>query len=617
MTGPANGNNSPDAVAPASGLAPAGPSSGGTPPTARDARALAQRACAAAISDLKDLYERQNLPFPSSIFVNAAGVLRGIFPPTQETPSKFTAPAGNKSAATPAGSQPTVLPPGSQPASPSVPAIQSSDFDGTPSLPPRRLRKHSRVYQTPSSRHSERSAFTGSRKVSRDLPFSRVVGDLAGDVNVNVDFAAGKFSSLADCERYYDTYLQLTAEHHPDAVRYIARLLPTGLLTENSFGYVERAPSPPSSPEREDTPVDDLARTAAAAPLGVARSASVLQNGLDFSAPTRDVTFYPELPGVDPDPDAYRKGCQLTKSLPDKLDLDDPTQARLCFTRYEVLTLQCGAHRDLHVSCLENILCQGHDRNYMEKTRLAAVTNWSNSHRNLAGNLPYEPFKAVVLQVCGGEPVRFTRRTMQALTQKGSGSFDRYLSDFETQTAYVLPSPAEKLEVFMSGLNHGLRNRVVCQPDGTEWLDWESILKACKRFADADLRSRELPSKVFTMAASAAVATASSSKRLTASEKGKQKKQKTSHPAAGPSAVAKPVPAAGGSSSRTSSARAEVIKSMSKAKGLCSNCLEKRHAGERKANGMCSRPRASPEDKLGSAFTAAWAAHKTATGKDF
>ena len=170
-------------------------------------------------------------------------------------------------------------------------------------------------------------------------------------------------------------------------------------------------------------------------------------------------------------------------------------QARYCLGRYETVVAQVTGHKDAYVSILESRLCQSSVGPFKEKTRLAAVTNWSNTHRSTSAQLAYEPFKSVVLQVCGGERVQFTRRTLHSLSQKACGSFDQYLADFETQAAHILPSASEKLEVFMAGLNTGLRNRVLCRADNTDWPGWTEFLIVCKRFADADLRSRDIPAK--------------------------------------------------------------------------------------------------------------------------
>ena len=61
------------------------------------------------------------------------------------------------------------------------------------------------------------------------------------------------------------------------------------------------------------------------------------------------------------------------------------------------------------------------------------------------------------------------RKALAALTLKASGSCDRYLADLETQAAYISPGFSEKLELFLSGLNNGLKNRVLARPDGTDW----------------------------------------------------------------------------------------------------------------------------------------------------
>ena len=54
---------------------------------------------------------------------------------------------------------------------------------------------------------------------------------------------------------------------------------------------------------------------------------------------------------------------------------------------------------------------------------------------------------------------------------------------------------------------------------------------------------------------------------------------------------------------------------MAKAQGLCPNCLQKKHAGDRKERALCARPRGNPEEILGAGFVAAVEARKVASGK--
>ena len=81
---------------------------------------------------------------------------------------------------------------------------------------------------------------------------------------------------------------------------------------------------------------------------------------------------------------------------------------------------------------------------------------------------------------------------------------------------------------------------------------------------------------------------------------------------AAPAAAQAAAPAA-----KTTSARLDVIRMLAKAQGLCPNCLQKKHAGDRKERGLCARPRANPEEKLGASFVTALEAHKVASGKAF
>ena len=76
-----------------------------------------------------------------------------------------------------------------------------------------------------------------------------------------------------------------------------------------------------------------------------------------------------------------------------------------------------------------------------------------------------------------------------------------------------MPSDSEKLELFQGGLLPSLRNRVLARPDGSEWISWSEFLTTCKRFADAKLRSRELPARALETVSAAATATLAKGKR--------------------------------------------------------------------------------------------------------
>ena len=319
--------------------------------------------------------------------------------------------------------------------------------------------------------------------------------------------------------------------------------------------------------------------------------------------------MWTDLPYLEAEAARARFAKALDRELPPKLDLDDRVQVNLCFNRYEAICSRISVELNDFVHILESRVCQGSAGEYKEKSRLCALTNWSNQNRSLESTLEYEPFKATVLKLAGGTLVKYTRRTLQLLSQKTSGSFDKFLSDFETQCSYVEPSPSEKLEVFLAGLNPGLRNRVLVRPDGTDWCSWEEFLTVAHRFADADLKSRDLPAKVYETEKKTTTTTETSAKRPSASSNsnhgGKKQKKQLATASAAPS------------SSNLSTARADTIKQMAKAQTLCANCLQPKHSGDRKSNGMCARTRADPIKKWGAAFTTAYDAHKAASGKDF
>ena len=93
----------PSTEVPASDTVAGSPSTDGNPSVPTVAACVsAQRACAVALSDLRDLYEKQGLVFPGSIFVDTDGKLKGIFR-SPKRPSQANAAA-------PAGSTPMALP---------------------------------------------------------------------------------------------------------------------------------------------------------------------------------------------------------------------------------------------------------------------------------------------------------------------------------------------------------------------------------------------------------------------------------------------------------------------------------------------------------------------------
>ena len=294
----------------------------------------------------------------------------------------------------------------------------------------------------------------------------------------------------------------------------------------------------------------------------------------------------------------------IRKELPDFLDLDDSGSTQLFLMRYESVVLRVNGDLDLHTNLIEAVLAQKATGQFNEKTRLWAALTYAQETRAIPsskGVLGYAAFKAVLLQVSGGERLHYTRKTLSALSQKSAGSFDRYLSDFETQSAYVRPSFQEKLELFQGGLNRSLRDRVLARPDGTEWTSWQQFLTVCRRFADAEMRSRELPAKAFE-----AVVTAAS----TANDKRKQPAQQLSQRAQKKVRQAAAV-AAGASSSQKSGQQATplntVINRFCKDQNLCYHCLQPKHTTDMgkgpKGKPHCTRNRVKASDKWGKVLT--------------
>lgn len=223
------------------------------------------------------------------------------------------------------------------------------------------------------------------------------------------------------------------------------------------------------------------------------------------------------------------------------------------------------------------------------------------------GDLAYEPLKAVLSQVAGGERLHYTRKSLSALSQKASGSFDRYLSDFETQSAYVIPSPIEKLELFQAGLLPGLRNRVLARPDGSEWTSWSEFLTVCRRFADAELRSRELPVKALEAVASAA-STAAKGKRAADTSSAGQPSKRTAKKFKKLAASAAGTAVGDAKANHANQVKTQLISKWCREQRLCYNCLEPHHPKtdhRRNKDGKseCSRKRVFANNKWGKTLT--------------
>ena len=441
------------------------------------------------------------------------------------------------------------------------------------------------------------------RPVSSDLPYSLWLCDPAGLQDAG-------YPDLVSAQRDLNKFREWDAVGDSRRDLLLARLIAAGLDPEQANHPAVQA---------SDQVALSVPDSAATGPSGTGppQPAALLAVGGDDSDSDEE-----EGPGLGagaaaaqavPVPHLDRG---ILKELPKEINLDNYSSVSFGFTRFEVVTALYNLVRDRYVSLLISLLDQPFLVEFQERTRLLAVHHWIGTQ---GGTVRYEPLKSVVFKVAAGETCRFSRKTIGALSQKGAGSFDQYLADFETQAAYVQPGTKERLEVFMAGLQPGLRSRVLLQPDGTEWQDWESFLTMCKRHADADLKSRDPPAKVYTITADnkgKAAQVAQPGKRAGAAQTKKAKKAKK-NTAANPAAVASASASGVAAGRNEPSARKTIIDAMSKAEGLCSRCLQAQHTIDKDpANPKrCLRPVFKPETKWGARFTSAVSAEMQRTGK--
>ena len=559
--------------------------------------------CIAAINNLEQHYISKGSKAPKAFMVTN-GCLRGLFLRPSRGPTQPPSAKVRKLVHT--GSVPDSRTQSPSQASPAT-TPDAADKAATAEFDERKSRESVRKRAPPPSAKttpvSKRLSFAGSRPVSRDLPYSLLVSERAGPSS----WEDAGYSSEAAAEADMRQYIDWTTQKDARAETLRGRLVLAGFLDfEPPVTRGSPLPSPVPASGEPSPPYAQHTGPSVAAATGSGYTVPPSTTGPSaFSYPR--VYVHPEI--------AYKRNAKiLDKELPPRLDLDDRVQVNLCFSRYETICNRIQAEHDSFVHLLEARVCQGQAGEYREKARLCALTNWSNQHRSVDSTLEYEPFKATVVRLAGGTAVKYTRRTLQLLSQKTSGSFDKYLSDFETQCTHVEPSPAEKLEVFLAGLNPGLRNRVLVRSDGTDWAGWDEFLTVVHRFADADLRSRDLPSKVFEVEKKTSVTETSTKRQASSSDSQKDKKKQKKQLA---TSTAGPSTAAASQAKSTSTARADVIRQMAKDANLCANCLQAKHTGDRKPSGMCARPRADPLKVWGAAFTTAYDAHKAASGKPF
>ena len=447
------------------------------------------------------------------------------------------------------------------------------------------------------------------RPVSQDLPFSLVTGEPAGALNAGYRDDA---SVLADIYQHA-AYVDALDERHHDLS---PKLRAAGALS-NKVSPLTTLP-PRYAPQKATLPESSTRPS----PLRTPRPVSGPSGRADGAVPSETGELQQEdLESEEPEsPASYDRADMdklLVKERPAVLDLDDSSSVQFFCIRYETVCLRHGADPDFHIALIESRLQQGSTSTYQEKTRLWAVLKYSQQARYESGDLDYWPFKAVLSQVAGGERVLYTRKTLSSLSQKASGSFDRFLSDFETQCAYVLPSDSEKLELFQGGLLPSLRNRVLARPDGSEWTSWFEFLTTCKRLADAELRSHELPAKALETVSAAAAATLAKGKRPRPSSEPQPKRlaKKTKPPA---NSSRQPQPQLTAAQRAENDARTRVISRWCRERKLCYHCLEPTHTADlrkdNKGKTQCTRRRVRGAEKWGQSLADATQAELASAG---
>lgn len=424
------------------------------------------------------------------------------------------------------------------------------------------------------------------RPVSPDLPYSLVTGERAGLISQG-------FKDPAEVVAALSSYSSLVDTEDPRQHELSPRLRGAGLLPSKVSPFTTLQPQ--YAVKKSTMAPEASADPDAPGPSGTGVPSSAEEGALE--TPEDDSEDEP-LEESDMVYDRERLDKLIRKELPQVADLDDTLSIQYFCTRYEVVCGRLNADVNYHVALIEACLQQSQTLKFQEKTRLWAVTHYAQQARCETGDLDYAAFKAVLVKVAGGEQPMYTRKSLSSLSQKSCGSFAQYLSDFETQAAYVNPSDAERLELFQAGLIQSLKNRVLLRSDGTEWTSWFEFLTVCKRFADAEARSRDLPVKALETVAAAT--TAAAKKRQQASSSSAPSSQRQKKKAKKEATAA----AAGASASAYGQAQTSVIKKWCTDRQLCYNCLEPRHTEQLKKDATtgkmrCTRPRVKGDTKWG------------------
>ena len=580
---------------------PTNKTSGGTQAKSAQ-RMLVRKRLREAQQALAGVYRAQGRQLPAELLPSAQGPKRTKPSSSQSraslrVPYAFQTPANSRTPRA-AGSPQSTMP---------------SGIRGYP------VKHHPRLAgRTPSSSVARGLTFTSPRTSSRrtyrpvspDLPFSLLAADPAGLITAG-------YTDLGEAVEHVMTHAELVAQKDDRAHDYSPRLRRAGLLSQeiSPSTSVRQPPFPPvrsvftEEPAPESAPASDP----------VLDSGEVSDEALDHSDEGSEDDSLPEQ-GVTLESqrtvglsDRRKLDKAIAEGIPSKVDLDDSGAVVHALMRFEAVCLRNRAVLDNHTALLESVIDQPNMATHQEKTRLLAMTNYASTHRDALGNLAYGGFRNLLLKVAGGELPRYSRKSLSALSQKASGSFDRYLSDFETQCAYVLPSFSEKLELFMGGLNPGFRNRVLARPDGTDWTSWSEFLTVCRRFVVAESRAKELPSIHGKAAATIEGRKRFTEENTTASGQRQRKRSKKLN-AAAPSAAAQQRAPAERERALQTNARRAVIGSFCERQKLCPNCLESvshsqgRTPSANGKRGRCTRDRVPAVSKWGKVFSDAVAA---------
>ena len=257
------------------------------------------------------------------------------------------------------------------------------------------------------------------RLVSQDLPFSLVASKPTWVMYAGYRDDASIVSDMYKHASFVDTGDK--RQHDLSPKLRAARALPSKApsLTTRPPGYASKKATLSRSTDRQ-------------APLRAPRPASGLTSLADELVPSDTREIQQEYAEPEPEsPASYDRADMdkiLLKQRPTVLDLDDSSSVQFFCIRYETMCLRHGANPDCHTALIELRLQQGTTSTYQEKTRLWALLKYSQQARYESGDLNYTPFKAVLSQVAVGERVFYTRKTLSTLSQKASGSFDRFLT---------------------------------------------------------------------------------------------------------------------------------------------------------------------------------------------